>query len=638
MSKKPRVKYKSFAAWMSQNITRITMIVFLIAILAVSFVSVREIYEESSLNSKSSLNNSILDIEKSLTKVETTAETIAWMIESYEGKSGEAHNIVKELLQSDSIIFSCSVAYEPFNFDSLQRYFMVTSYRDESTGEVISELKGGEDYDYPFLDWYQIPRLTGEPYWNDPSYDETGTSGMVTTYSFPLHNSAGEFFGVLRCDVSLDWIAAIIDRFKPYESAVTCLIGHNGSFITHRDKEKVLKWTIFTDALDQGSSLSIDKCKEVIAGKTGDAVYPYGGKLIYAVYAPMQNGWRALGLCSFKDFFKSAKKINVLLFIIAFFGLLALYFASRKVISRLTKPITEFTYSAMNMSRGNFDASIPEVKTEDEMKQLSLSLRYLQSSIKRYISELRDTTTTKERIESELNIASGIQMAMLPQDFPQDERFDCYATLTPAKEVGGDLYDFRLIGDVLYFSVGDVSGKGVPAALFMAITTSSFSFVQGMDLGPSGVMSKINNTFAENNKDGMFVTLYTGKLHLDTLELEFCNGGHNPIVIVNPDGTAKFLKAKPNLAVGLFEDFPYQGETVQLEKGSRLIIYTDGITEAEDRKKNLFGDDRLLEFASHLGDDMTSREVTDNLMAEVRKFTDGNEQNDDMTIMSIKLT
>ena len=190
---------------------------------------------------------------------------------------------------------------------------------------------------------------------------------------------------------------------------------------------------------------------------------------------------------------------------------------------------------------------------------------------------------------------------------------------------------------MLYFCVGDVSGKGVPAALYMAITRSSFRFIAGLCLPVEEMVAKINNAFCDGNDSGMFVTMFVGRIDLDTLKMDFCNAGHNPILYVNAAGEPSYLHATPNLAAGLFEDFPYKGESLQLEKGSRLLIYTDGVTEAEDPDKNQYGEARLVEFARGEKVTVNSDDFIQHLVADLKQFVKKNPQNDDITIMSIKL-
>lgn len=328
--------------------------------------------------------------------------------------------------------------------------------------------------------------------------------------------------------------------------------------------------------------------------------------------------------------------MNFNLMLIGLAGLVVLFFACRRTIRRLSQPITELSESALNIAKGNFNAKLPEIKSQDEMLHLRDSFMYMQNSIADYIEELKVTTRANERMESELNVARNIQMGMLCNDFPPQ----LYAVLHPAKEVGGDLYDFVLKGSTLYFSVGDVSGKGVPASLMMAITRASLRFVAGLNLPMEETMSRINNSVVDTNSNNMFVTLFVGRLDLTTGRLDYCNAGHNPIVVIPPDGDPYFLKAKPNLAIGLFADFPYEAESIDLKPGTRILAYTDGVNEAERADKSLYGNERLLAYAASetvRSGNTSEREVAEGLMESVKAFADGNAQNDDITIMSVKI-
>lgn len=257
----------------------------------------------------------------------------------------------------------------------------------------------------------------------------------------------------------------------------------------------------------------------------------------------------------------------------------------------------------------------------------------------RYSQELETTTADKERMESELTMARGIQRGMLSTGFPPF----LYALLNPAKEVGGDLYDFDLKGDQLYFAIGDVSGKGVPASLVMAITSATLHLVMEMDSTLNDTLRRVNDGFSKNNNSGMFVTLFVARLNLKTGHMDYCNAGHTPVIIIPPDGEPYFLKSKPNIALGLCEHFSFEAEQMDLEPGSRIIAYTDGVTEAEREDLSQYGDERLVSWARHLAkthpnaSSPTEKSIVESLYQSVRDFTEDNPQNDDVTIMSIKL-
>lgn len=203
--------------------------------------------------------------------------------------------------------------------------------------------------------------------------------------------------------------------------------------------------------------------------------------------------------------------------------------------------------------------------------------------------------------------------------------------------MGGDLYDFVFHGDSLYFAVGDVSGKGVPAALFMAMTRFAFRFLAARKTPTDDLTILINQAISDGNENNMFVTLFIGKINLKTRHFEYCNAGHNPIIIISPDGTSEFLHAKSNIAAGIISEFEYQTEEMDLAPHSRLLIYTDGVTEAEDSSKAQFGDERLLDFTRAITPEENPQEIVNQLYTKIKEFTGDAVQNDDITIFAIEL-
>lgn len=241
----------------------------------------------------------------------------------------------------------------------------------------------------------------------------------------------------------------------------------------------------------------------------------------------------------------------------------------------------------------------------------------------------------KERIESELRIARDIQMSMVPSHFPQREGLDLFARMTPAREVGGDLYDYFLQNDKLYFCVGDVSGKGVPASLFMAQVIRLFRAFAKRGYEPADIATHTNDELAENNDNGMFVTLFVGLVELQTGHVKYCNCGHNPPVLSTPE-TAHFLQMEPNVPIGLWPDFHFVGEQLEDIRHQSLFIYTDGLNEAENRQQEQFGDERLLQVLQETGH-QSSQIVVNTMAEEVEKHRDGAEPNDDLTMLLLQL-
>ena len=246
--------------------------------------------------------------------------------------------------------------------------------------------------------------------------------------------------------------------------------------------------------------------------------------------------------------------------------------------------------------------------------------------------QLEETTAAKERIESELRIARDIQMSMVPGVFPQREGLDMYAEMITAKEVGGDLYGYVLQGDNLYFCVGDVSGKGVPASLFMSQSARLFRTLATEGLNPVDIAVRMNRELSENNDRSMFVTMFIGMIHLDTGRMDYCNCGHNAPVL-----DSNFLHLEyTNAPLGLWEDDPFYGESIEDIRGSQLLVYTDGLNEAENAKQELFGNERLLQLMA-LTRSLDSREVIDTIKKAVEKHRGGVEPNDDLTLMCLNI-
>ena len=264
-------------------------------------------------------------------------------------------------------------------------------------------------------------------------------------------------------------------------------------------------------------------------------------------------------------------------------------------------------------------------------------LQHAHEKLQQAYDKLEETTAAKERIESELRIARDIQMSMVPNIFPDQDGLDIYAVIEPAKEVGGDLYGYLLIGDKLYFTVGDVSGKGVPASLFMAQATRLFRTLASQGMEPAEIATRMNAALVEDNEQGMFVTMFLGLADLKTGHLEFCNAGHNPPLVKDAAGQWTFLEMVPNAPIGMWPGLQFKEEHVDSIKGMLLLIYTDGLNEAEDRQQVQFGDDRLVEVLSHTTF-KNAKEVIEKLMAEVKLHRNGAVPNDDLTMMCLKIS
>lgn len=293
---------------------------------------------------------------------------------------------------------------------------------------------------------------------------------------------------------------------------------------------------------------------------------------------------------------------------------------------------SETDYFAKN---GELSGVLKKIRNKDEIGSLAKSVQKMSNDIHSYISELTSVTREKERITTELNVATKIQSGMLPTAypaFPERGDFDLFAKMSPAKEVGGDLYDYMMIDDDhLMLVQGDVSGKGVPAALFMVIAKTLIDSHTEQEMSVTEIFNTTNNELCKGNDSGLFVTCWLGILTLSTGELSYVNAGH-PYPLLCREGRFVYLKDKPNLVLGAMEDISYTEHKIKLEKGDRLFIYTDGVTEATSDENELFGEERLLE-AINQTVNMDAPETIEFVRSQIDRFVNGADQFDDITML-----
>ena len=281
-----------------------------------------------------------------------------------------------------------------------------------------------------------------------------------------------------------------------------------------------------------------------------------------------------------------------------------------------------------------------DVHTGDEIEELADSFSHMNREVREYIRRLAAVTAEKERIGAELSVAAQIQSDMLPQifpAFPERAEFDIYASMDPAKEVGGDFYDFYLLGeDRLAFLIADVSGKGIPAALFMMTAKTIIKNLAETGLPVQDILTRANEQLCENNKAEMFVTVWMGIMDLKTGAVTFANAGHNPPVVQHGNGDFEFLKMRPGFVLAGMEGVRYRLGELKLEPGDALYLYTDGVTEAEDIAHTLYGNDRLLHILNaNPTDDMQT--LCHAVQRDVERFVDEAPQFDDMTMLALRL-
>jgi len=339
------------------------------------------------------------------------------------------------------------------------------------------------------------------------------------------------------------------------------------------------------------------------------------------------------------EFLEDIHRLNRIVGILGLCGL-ALLLGVIVVISRtITARLRIMAKAAQSIGQGNLDVALPGVTGGDEVGQLAETFRYMQASLKEYIRRLMEATAARERIESELKIAREIQTSMLPRifpPFPDRKEFDIFATMEPAKEVGGDFYDFFLINESkLCFLMGDVSGKGVPAALFMMITKTLLKNAGLQDVPAHEILSKANDIVALDNNAAMFATVFCAVLDIKSGEVEWANAGHNPPLVYRKGAGFEFLDTGKSFVLGPMPNFKYTSQKIRLNPGDTFFLYTDGVTEAMNARQELFSEARLKESLNKLKD-KSATDIIKALRNEIAAFAKGESQSDDITMLALK--
>lgn len=594
--------------------------------------------EEATRFAHNELSNTIHQIDAVLHSVEIAVENTAWIIPQRLSSPEFLYDVTKRILKNNEFIHGSAVAFEPNYFTSEGHYFSPYSYRDKD-GEILSKQLGGDTYDYHYMDWYQIPKLLDKPYWSEPYYDDGGGEMMMATYSKPLYDRNGRMYAIITADISLEWLTDLVGNIKTFDNSYNLMVSRNASFIVHPNHDLILNETIFSSTYGDTDESLKKMQNDILNGIPGEVLQDNGGEEFFVFYSPVETTqWTVAIVCPRSELYMDAKTLRNMLIVLGVIALLLMIILSYNGIRKVVAPIEEFSDVTKKIANGDFKAELPQIRSQDELKELHDSFEYLQHSLVKYIEELKSTTANKERIESELRIANAIQMGMIPKSFPAfPEREDIFlsAKLVPAKEVGGDLYDFFIEDEKLYFIIGDVSGKGVPASLVMAVTCRLFRSVASHLDTPEAIISSLNDSLADGNESNMFCTAFLGILDLKTGELKYCNAGHNAPLIIEPDGSVVLMNVIPNLPLGLFSGFPFEGQTTKIDNQEMLYMFTDGVNEAENIDKEIFGDEKLIALLQH-NSSLDPGGLIDATFAAVKSYACGAEQSDDITVMCIK--
>ena len=622
-------------------------------------------------------------VEKTLTEVYVATINTVPDIEDNLHRPDRMQGVMKRIVELNPHIRSCGISFRENYYPQKGRCFCPYAQRRDSDSIVIMQTIGGDGHDYLDKPWFQEAMKAKEGYWSAPFFDGTDNKTPLVAYLVPIRDERDSTVAVLGVDLSLEYLADDISKqlfsFKDEkekwsaEKEVYYFIADSaGIYLAHPDKQRIVRQNyvniakLTADSTDDYVGRVILKEHQsghLMTDDEGNDIVIDGEKVMINYTSLEHTPWTIVMV--FPTFF-----VNVISYIIGglllFFiliGLLVVFFAGRRGIKKTSEPLRQLAVSADEVAKGNFDTHLPNIKSRDEIHQLRDSFENMQQSLTRYVNELRDTTAQNAAMENELKIAHDIQMSMLPKTFPpypERDDIDIYGMLTPAKAVGGDLFDFYIRDNQLFFCIGDVSGKGIPASLFMSVTRSLFRNISAHVAFPERIAFALNNALTENNDTYMFVTLFTGVLDLATGHLRYCNAGHNSPLLIgcnvedcephsnlqvkdcepHSDLQVRELSCLSNLPLGIMADFQFEAQEVDIASQTTIFLFTDGLNEAENAVQEQFGDDRIMAVANRL---LAERQyqplnITYEMYQAVHTFVAGAEQSDDLTMLAIQYT
>ena len=534
---------------------------------AESELTIKAIIVKNTLKmSENALNGHILNLQRNITNQDAIYDIAEWVMKSHPNLLG------------------CGIAFLPDHFLQDGKLSELYVYRGdwrnvkEDNTENLKRLQfGSGNHDYLQMPFYEGAIERNTPYWTTP-YRHAISDKQIVSFCRPVYNEQDEVMAVFGLDIALDWLGDTLNYRHIHPSSFDLLLtetgeliaGPNGNKIWWKDAEMITE--MINDSTVEKSKSNSGRSRFFnIIDREGNR-----GRVYFTSFKGTPK-WQVAVVCYDHEVYGKLKSMRRNIGLLMLVGILVL---------------------------------------------ILIVNRYVKNS-----RNLQIVNMEKERISSELRIAHDIQRQMLPTNFPQHDEIDAYGMLLPAREVGGDLFDFFLRDEKLVFCIGDVSGKGVPSAMVMAVIHSMFRMASAHENNPARIMQNINEASCEGNDSNMFVTLFIGILDLPTGRLRYCNAGHDVPVVIGRGP----LPAKANLPVGLFGDFTYEMQEFTLEWGSTLFLYTDGLTEAKNSSHELFGLERMTAALDRFAS-LPPKQLLEKVTEEVHAFVEDAEQSDDLTM------
>ena len=648
LKKKPTTGYpKSFAKRLTWRIMLRMTIIMIIPVLLLFWLTYGIVKIGAFSICERVLKGEKEEVRRITSDLYMAATNTAPFIEEDLDKPDRMYDIMNRMLKLNPYMRSCGIYFVEGYYPQKGRLFAPYASRRDST--IINESQEACDQgnDYVKAEWFKEAISSKEGYWAKPFLDNDSAQSPLVSYLLPIRDAQQRTVAVLGVDLSLSWLNEKMqptralnwknsEEWNPEYQLYFFMTDSTGTILVHPDTKRLVVENMQPYINDDNKNwgyLSVADSRE-------EEKVVEGVKTLLCRQVVKYTDWDICLVMPlfFIDVVGYAIAGIAIMFILL--GLLVVYFFGRRSIKKQVRPLKQLATTADEVAKGNFKTVLPELKSRDEIHMLRDSFGQMQQSLTQYVEDLRATTAQKASMESELKIAHDIQMSMLPKTFPpypERDDIDIYGSLTPAKGVGGDLFDFYIRDEQLFFCIGDVSGKGIPASLYMAVTRSLFRNISQHVSKPEQIINALNQAQSEGNDTNMFVTLFVGVLDLKTGKLCYCNAGHDSPLLLGSKVT--ILPCDCNLPIGVIAEFTFQQQEIQLERPTTLFLFTDGLNEAENIDHAQFGDERIEKIAESMVADglLEPIQVIRHMTDAVHTFVGIAEQSDDLTMLAIEI-
>jgi sigma-B regulation protein RsbU (phosphoserine phosphatase) len=615
------------------------MLLLFLALFALAFNTSRNILEEQIRRESRALAQAHAgEFDLLFRTGQTVAQDLALAVaDDPELDSARIEQRIRAMLDQHRFVYGSTVALVP-EATELGRF---APYLYRAPEGIRSTSLAKPEYDYPGWDWFVTPLERNRGTWGEPYFDEGGGNILMVTYSAPIRRG-DKTLGVATVDISIEELVDQIRALRVADSGYAFLITANGRLIAHPRHQLLSEQDLATMVKTSGNeNLNALKDLATEGGEDFAALTdPFLNQPSWVVSSRIEaTGTTLLIVLPLREIMRPVTRLKqkMLLAAALIMGLTLLIVLA--LAANITRPLTRLVDQAEYFAAGHLDRRLSQDSGPLEARHLAQAFNRMGAALKKHIEEVRNATAEKERYHKELQIAAEIQQGILPHRFPPfpdlEARLDLWGLTRPAREVGGDYYDFfRLSHDRIGIVVADVSDKGAAAALFMAITHTLVREVARRRVPPAEVLRRINRTLADENPSSMFVTLVYAEYHSDTGRLRLVNAGHNPPLIRRVDGDVQTVTGRARLPLGAMPDTRYETLELALEPGDGILLYSDGVTEACNPEREEWGLGRLREVLGELTGDM--RTIDRELLAQVDAFRRSAEQHDDITLLLLQ--